>query len=99
MSAFLSFLTLFSGPIGQLITSALTAGGAAATTWMVSKGMPADSAAVITGGAVSALGALIHTFTGLQTVQIASVNTAANGVRVIPAAAAPGTPTASGPLS
>lgn len=74
MQALTTVLALFSGPIGQLLTSTLTAGTAAFTAWQISKGMPADSAAVISGAMASAAGALIHTFTGLQVVQEKAIN-------------------------
>jgi hypothetical protein len=98
MSSLFSILALFSGPIGQLITSGITAGGAAAAGWMISKGVPADSAAVIVSGIGSAVAALISTFTGIQTVQ---VQTQGNGITVVSKAAAvkAGVPSVEAPLS
>jgi hypothetical protein len=102
MSSLFSILALFSGPIGQLITSGITAGGAAAAGWMISKGVPADSAAVIVSGIGSAVAALISTFTGIQTVQVQSIRqTQGNGITVVSKAAAvkAGVPSVEAPLS
>ena len=100
MQAFLAFLTMFSGPIGQLITNGITIGAGAATTWMISKGMPADSASVIVGAVVTTAGALINSATGTQLVQIQSVRAAQNGVTVVPVdqARKAGIPSVDGPL-
>jgi len=85
MNALFSILAMFSGPLGQLLLTGITAGGAILTTWMVKQGVDPSSAGVIVTGLVSALSGAVQVMTGTRTAQIISVNTTDNGVRVVPA--------------
>lgn len=81
-----SILTIFAGPLGQLISAGMTAGGAAFTAWLLKTGVPVDSANIISSSAISIVGAIIHIFTGTQTVQMASINSSTtNGAKVVSA--------------
>lgn len=86
MNALFSILAMFSGPLGQLMLTGITAGGAMLTTYLVSKGVEAGSAGAIAAGLVSALSAAVQVLTGTRTAQIRAVNSTDNGVRVVPAA-------------
>jgi len=79
----LFLLNMFSGPVGQLLTTGLTVASGAFVAWQVSKGVPADAASNIAGGLFSSIGVAINVLTGTQIAKIQSVNSTANGVRVV----------------
>lgn len=81
----ISILTIFAGPIGNLVTKGLTAAGAAITAWAVSKGASLDSMHAIVGEFIAAISTVIGMLASSQGVTIPTINAAANGVKVVSA--------------
>lgn len=84
MSALLTILNMFSGPIGALIEKAILAG----VTYLLGAGKISGDAAGIAASLYAALSMVFSAITGTQTAKIQSVNTATNGVLVVPTTAA-----------
>jgi hypothetical protein len=85
----LSLFKMFSGPLGSLVQTSLTTGAAAATAWAVAKGVPADSASVLVGAGVTAIGAIINLVTGTQAIAVSNIRSdPTNGITVVKASEA-----------
>lgn len=86
----LSFVKMFSGPIGSFVQSAVTAGAATATGYLVGTGKvaPTDATAIVTAG-VTILGTLVNMLTGTQMIAVSNIRSdPTNGITVVPAQAA-----------
>lgn len=80
-----AFLTMFAGPIGNLITKGLALGSTALVTWSIAHGVPADAASNIAGDLVAVVTTGIGLLASTMGVKINAVNVAPNGVKVVPA--------------
>jgi len=80
----MNWLVFFAGPLGAFINKMLSTASAAFVAWEVAQGVPASSASVIAGGLVTAASAALSAFASKENVKISAINTADNGVKVVP---------------
>jgi hypothetical protein len=86
LSGLTPLVKLFSGPIGNVITTGIATASGAAITWAVAKGIDANLAATVVGSLGVIVAATINSLTGTQIVQIQNVReNQTNGVTVVPA--------------
>lgn len=82
----LILLQMFSGPLGSLISTGMTAGSSAFIAWSVAKGLPMDNAVSIASAVTLMAGTLINSLTGTQMVKIKDIHdNPVNGVTVVSA--------------
>lgn len=95
-----TILRMFATPLGGLVNKALGVAAASAMTWLLARGVAASDASAIVSGLVLALSAGITVLARTQGVQIDRINSAQNGVVVVPEvdATAKGLQPVNGPL-
>lgn len=91
-----SLLSLFAGPVGNLLTTAIATGAASFVTYASAKGMDTGTATNIAVGAVGVASALINWGAGQLGVKINVINQGDNGVKVVASNAS--APAVSAPL-
>lgn len=85
----MNWLSLFAGPIGNMINSAIATAAGAAITYSVTKGNPIGDVTGIVSMLALAASTAISGFAATQGVHIPIINASAtNGVSVVPARAA-----------
>jgi hypothetical protein len=96
----MTILRMFATPLGGLVNKGLAVGSASALTWLISKGVPATDAGSLVSAAALFLSTGITMLARTQGVQIDRINSATNGVVVVPEAdaAAKGVQPVNGPL-
>lgn len=81
----LTIVKLFSGPLGNIITTGMATASGAAITYAVQKGVAVETATAVVGAVGFIIATAINAATGTQIVQIQNVReNQTNGVTVVP---------------
>lgn len=81
----LTIVKLFSGPLGNIITTGMATASGAAITYAVQKGVAVETATAVVGAIGFIVATAINAATGTQIVQIQNVREdRTNGVTVVP---------------
>lgn len=82
VSILTSLLSMFAGPIGNLITTGIATGSAAFITYASAKGMDVSTASQVAVAGAGAAAALVNWGAGMLGVKINVINAGDNGLMV-----------------
>lgn len=83
MNMLTTLLSMFAGPVGNLITTAIATGAASFVTYATTKGMDHSTATQVAVAGAGAAAALINWGAGMVGVKINVINAGDNGIKVV----------------